>query len=311
MCRDCGKIKCGGCKPKCDPCCKQEDMFYCGADNPCLGLERGMKVSKAIEVLGDEVCLLKTEDCQGGSSECDCPDCSSLEVRIDVADTDGDLTTLVCVVTGGSGNYDYEWDFSQSFPNINDAYPDMELNINGNIVSGDFSQVTQGLLVKCIVKDLTTGCVADAYFNINGHIPQDDSPIGLVYQEHGTPHAGSWTNFPIDPLKEVGVGSNMYTNYNEGLYEIISDGYYTIIMEGTQTFGESLDIQIALHKNNEILLPFPYNRLKSTLPSGMSMSFPITIRADKVYLETGDKIGFCGSQYGVEFRNWDFKVYKV
>lgn len=53
------KSKCNRCKPKCDPCSKQQRLMYCGRNLPCVGVLKGQDLNRVIELIGDEVCNLK------------------------------------------------------------------------------------------------------------------------------------------------------------------------------------------------------------------------------------------------------------
>lgn len=65
------------CRPKCDPCSKQQKIIYCGRNLSCIGVLKGQDLNRAIELIGDEICQLKqipngqivrflpNEDCEG------------------------------------------------------------------------------------------------------------------------------------------------------------------------------------------------------------------------------------------------------
>lgn len=51
----CNKTKCG-CPSKCDMCCKQPKIAYCGVSIGCLGIKKGDDIHNSIRKIGDWIC---------------------------------------------------------------------------------------------------------------------------------------------------------------------------------------------------------------------------------------------------------------
>lgn len=72
------KTECDRCKPKCDPCSKQQRIMYCGKALPCVGVKKGDDLNKVIELFGDELCGLKQLISTQGVRIIENPDCGEL-----------------------------------------------------------------------------------------------------------------------------------------------------------------------------------------------------------------------------------------
>lgn len=148
-------------KCKCEPkgCRKPQDR-YCGDTLECIGVEKGDTFSEALVKINEVIC----------DGDCDCPDCSTLEGSFS---NYGEYRTLKLTVEGGSGEYTYDWDFSQNTIMRQCFDPDEDIeSIDGNIVIGSFSNILScegNLLVKTTVTDTITGCKKDFYYNFAGN----------------------------------------------------------------------------------------------------------------------------------------------
>lgn len=165
---------------------------YCGKDLSCIGVTKGDSYNTVFEKINEAICEMgytfssTLEGCNRGlvvtdnrtdeivfseCYDCDCPDCTGLQVSMAHI---SENKRIKATVTGGSGTYTYTWSTSQSV-DYSEIYPDLVLapdpldpsiliSTGGDSITMAMNRPGYSLLIYVKVVDTVTGCVVNKSF---------------------------------------------------------------------------------------------------------------------------------------------------